>query len=306
MKILNLCFTNLNSLKGTWHIDFTDKAFDDSIFAIVGQTGSGKTTILDAICLAIYGQTPRIQNISNTQNELMSMDTGECCATVELTVGQKMYRFYWGQWRAGKKPDGKLQPIKREIHELHYPYEKKAHIIENKAKLCHDKAIEIMHMDFKQFTRSVMLAQGEFSAFLKAQTNEKDEILEQITGTEIYGKISAKVFAIAKQKNEHLKNLKDKLADNIIMSDDDYLALTQTINHQKNQFNDHKIQLEIYDSHITNLHDKEQKEQHIKQLEQQINESQKAIDEFAQDEERLYHANQALKIEPIYQKIQQT
>lgn len=99
MKILNLSFKNLNALKGDWHIDFTDPAFDDGIFAIVGKTGAGKTTILDAICLAIYGQTPRISTISATQNDLMSLDAGECMAQVELTINHRIYRFKWEQAR---------------------------------------------------------------------------------------------------------------------------------------------------------------------------------------------------------------
>lgn len=126
MKILSLSFSNLNSLKGNWHIDFTDDAFvNDGLFAITGQTGAGKTTILDAICLAIYGQTPRISTISNTQNELMSVDRGDCHSEVVLlmneSTGDKLYRFGFEQRRANKKPDGKLQPIKRQISLLTDP-----------------------------------------------------------------------------------------------------------------------------------------------------------------------------------------
>lgn len=94
MKLLTLSFSNLNSLKGHWHIDFTHQDFNDGIFAIIGKTGSGKTTILDAICLAIYGRTPRIKEITSAQNDIMSMDQGDCHAQVQLEMDGKMYRFF--------------------------------------------------------------------------------------------------------------------------------------------------------------------------------------------------------------------
>jgi len=78
MKILSLHFKNLNSLAGEWTIDLTHPAYaSDGIFAITGPTGAGKSTILDAICLALYGSTPRLDKIT-TANEIMSRQTGEC------------------------------------------------------------------------------------------------------------------------------------------------------------------------------------------------------------------------------------
>lgn len=226
MKILSLSFSNLNSLKGNWHIDFTDDAFiNDGLFVITGQTGAGKTTILDAICLAIYGQTPRIK-ISNNQNELMSIDRGDCHSEVVLLMNEKMkdklYRFSFEQRRAGKKPNGKLQSIKRQISLL-TDLDDEGTIIETKANECDKKAIEIMRMNFEQFTRSVMLAQGNFYAFLKADVHKKGEILEQITGTHIYAKISQKVFDVHKQKKEELHQLKQKLGDIDIINDENFL-----------------------------------------------------------------------------------
>ena len=87
MKVLKVRFKNLNSLVGEWTIDFTHKEFEvNGIFAITGPTGSGKTTILDAICLALYGQTPRLSKITKSSNEIMSRDTGECFAEVAFST----------------------------------------------------------------------------------------------------------------------------------------------------------------------------------------------------------------------------
>ena len=96
MRLIELRLKNLNSLKGEWHIDFTDEAYvNEGIFAIIGHTGAGKSTILDAICLALYGKTPRIDNISKSTNEVMTRQTGECLAEVVIDINGILYRCYW-------------------------------------------------------------------------------------------------------------------------------------------------------------------------------------------------------------------
>ena len=83
MKILHIRFANLNSLAGAWAIDLTGPEYlADGIFAITGPTGAGKSTILDAVCLALYGRTPRLKLVSKSTNEIMTRHTGECWAEV--------------------------------------------------------------------------------------------------------------------------------------------------------------------------------------------------------------------------------
>ncbi|MDR1959988.1 MAG: AAA family ATPase [Planctomycetaceae bacterium] len=189
MRILQIHFKNLNSLAGEWRIDLTHPAFvSNGIFTITGPTGAGKTTILDAVCLALYGQTPRIAKISEKSNELMSQHTGECFAEVVFETQAGTFCSHWSQQRARKKPDGKLQSPKREISE-----KDSGRILENRQKQVDAKIEEVTGMDFLRFTRSMLLAQGDFAAFLKAETEERIQILEQITGTEIYKEISKMV-----------------------------------------------------------------------------------------------------------------
>lgn len=110
MRILQVRFKNLNSLVGEWEIDLTHPAFaSDGIFAITGPTGAGKTTILDAICLALYGRTPRLNKVTKSGNEIMSRQTGECFAEVTFETQTGRYRCHWSQHRARKKPAGELQ-----------------------------------------------------------------------------------------------------------------------------------------------------------------------------------------------------
>lgn len=190
MKILSIRFKNINSIDREWLIDFTHPAYQvDPIFAITGPTGSGKTTVLDAICLALYGRTPRIKNISKSSNELMTRGTGHCFSEITFATGKGSFRCNWNHHRAKKKPTGELQQPRHEIVD-----HQSGKIIENKIKEVTRKVVEVTGMTFDQYTRSILLAQGNFAAFLQAHPDERAPLLEQITGTEIYSIISQKIY----------------------------------------------------------------------------------------------------------------
>lgn len=208
MKILDICFQNLNSLTGVWRIDLTHPAFTgDGIFAITGPTGAGKTTILDAVCLALYGRTPRLGKMSKSGNEVMSRQTGECFAEVTFETRAGRYRCRWSQHRARKRPDGELQAPKHEIVRAD-----SGEIIESKIKGVAELIESVTGMDFDRFTRSMLLAQGSFAAFLQAEPDERAPILEQITGTEIYSRISMRVHERQRGEREALNRLLEEAA----------------------------------------------------------------------------------------------
>ncbi len=226
MKILKITLLNINSLKGQHSIDFRDEKFSKGLFAITGATGAGKTTILDAICVAMYAKTPRLSN----PNELMSKYSGECFCEVEFEINGIEYRSRWSQRRARKKFDGKFQIAQMELSLL-----ENGKIIESKLQEVPKKVEEIIHLDFKRFTKSIMLAQGSFDAFLKSNPNERAHLLEKITGMEIYTQISQKVFERKKIELEKFESLKKELGSIKLLSSTDIIQINIQIEQRKEQ-----------------------------------------------------------------------
>ncbi len=210
MKILRLRLTNLNSLRGATEIDFTCPPLAGAgLFAITGQTGAGKTTLLDAITLALYGRVARY-GATPSPDAVMSRHTGECSAEVEFACAEGAFRSVWQLQRARKKPDGKLQPAKRRVIAL--PDET---VVAESIKDADTRILALTGLDYDRFLRSVLLAQGEFAAFLRAGPKERTELLQEVTGTAIYEDISQAAFrqcAEAQQAHEGLLRAHETVA----------------------------------------------------------------------------------------------
>ncbi|MBV5305066.1 MAG: AAA family ATPase [Desulfobulbaceae bacterium] len=229
MKVLRLRFKNLNSLVGEWELDFTHPDYvSNGIFAIIGPTGAGKTTILDAICLALYGQTPRLNRISQSENETMSRQTGECFAEVEFETIHGRFRCHWSQHRSRRQAGGQLQAPRHEIAEA-VAGDQGGQLLESRLKAVAARVEEVTGMDFDRFTRSMLLAQGGFAAFLQARPDERAPILEQITGTEIYSRISIKVHERTTEERKRLAILRAELDGIAFLSPEDEILLRAEI-----------------------------------------------------------------------------
>ncbi|MEL7159556.1 MAG: AAA family ATPase, partial [Bacteroidota bacterium] len=204
-KILRLNIRNLNSLRGEQLIDFTAPPLaDHNLYAIVGPTGAGKTTILDAITLALYGQTERNKSELDRKDGSASVLTygeGECLAELEYLTAAGRFRSAWSRQRAHKKPDGNLTASRHSISQFN-PETQEWDILATKKREVATRTQEVVGLDYERFVRSVMLTQGDFARFLKSDAGNKAEILEKITGTEIYRDLSIAAFTRAKLARE--------------------------------------------------------------------------------------------------------
>jgi exonuclease SbcC len=210
MKIISIKFLNLNSLKGLHEIRFDQPPFTESgIFAITGPTGAGKTTLLDAITAALYG---RVHRHSKDVFEIMTRHTAESFAEVEFEVGYKSYRARWSIRRSRGKSDGQLQPQKMELAESLTGNI----LISHPLNEVREEIVRICGLDYHQFLRSVILSQGDFTRFLKADENERSELLEKITDTGIYSEISVAAYDKAREERLKLEQLRGKL-DNVVL-----------------------------------------------------------------------------------------
>lgn len=225
MKILTIRGKNLASLEGEFEIDFTTEPLRSAgIFAITGNTGAGKSTILDALCLALFDDTPRTNRateniaIPDVRDKLINQKdcrtilrrgTGEGYAEVDfVSLGGEKFRSRWMVKRARGKADGSMQNSEIRLTNLSTTIEQQGRKTELLVKIT-----ELIGLTFDQFTRSVLLAQGDFATFLKAKQSEKAELLEKLTGTEVYSRISMGIYEKSKFAEQDYVALKLRIND---------------------------------------------------------------------------------------------
>ena len=222
MRVLRIAGKNLASLADEFSVDFTAQPLAEAgLFAICGPTGAGKSTLLDALCLALYDDTPRLHKAvgktpdvgdpvsSQDPRTLLRRGAAEGWAEVDFVGNDgESYRARWKVWRARSKAAGALQPSAMSLQKLpglqplgHTKTEVMAEIAQRTG------------LSFEQFTRAVLLAQNEFSAFLKAADDERGALLETLTGSAIYSEISKRAFERWRAEELALKTLTAGLAN---------------------------------------------------------------------------------------------
>ena len=249
MILKKILIHNLASIEDAV-IDFTESPLkDEPLFLINGPTGSGKSTILDAVCLALFGQTPRLFGVGEksvrfsspfrekekgnvvTKNDTISLDdvrqimrrgTGECYAAVVFTTPDGTdYEARWTARKARNRVDGRLQGVSPSLTNL------KTGISVTKSVA---KEVEqLIHLNYEQFCRTSMLAQGEFTKFLQSNSSEKSQILEKLTGTEIYSAISKKIAEMASRKKEEAARAHIQLEGIELLSDEQVAGIRDKI-----------------------------------------------------------------------------
>ncbi|MDO4857456.1 MAG: AAA family ATPase [Thermoguttaceae bacterium] len=203
MFIEKIHLENLASLKGVWNIDFTNPQYDSGIFAITGTNGAGKSTILDAVCLALYGRTPRQESFSRETDEIMTKSSASCCAEVTFRTAKGRFTAKWGHKRTRS---GSKTPFSPPTHE----FSEEGGEIFLKPSEAKEKIEESVGLKFDQFVQSAMLAQFQFERFLNSQTKERTEMLETLTGTRYFKEIVDFAQKLRKEKGNAVEILKSK------------------------------------------------------------------------------------------------
>lgn len=226
MKLQKLTIHNLTSIEDAV-IDFEQEPLSgEAIFLICGETGSGKTTILDAICLALYNDTPRMSQSANEnyrdtnhtfskskdsvaindKRQLMRRNTGEAWVELDfIGTNEIPYTARWYVSCARKKANATIQDVKWtwENRRTQTTYSKRLEINTEQATA--------IGLTFEQFCRTTLLAQGDFTKFLQSQSKEKSEILEKLTGTEIYSALGEKIYVLTQEKKQQYEQQVQKL-----------------------------------------------------------------------------------------------
>ena len=191
MRIHKIQFKNINNLKGEHTISFSHTPLSNAgIFAIVGPTGSGKSTILDVITLALFNRIPRFKKAISkneivNEGSVITHHTTEAAAAITYEIKGRKYK---SSWSVTTNRNGKLKD-----YEMTF-YNPDGSIADLKRSEVPEKNQAIIGLKYDQFVKSILLSQGEFSKFLKADKNERGALLENLTGTSIYRVIGQKAY----------------------------------------------------------------------------------------------------------------
>ncbi len=299
MKILAIRLKNLASLAGPFELDFTAEPLASAgLFAITGPTGAGKSTLLDALCLALFGAVPRLNNtgrdakVPDADGEIATGDprtllrrgTGEGYAEVDFVgIDGRRYRARWEANRAREKATGKLQASRQSLRDLDSDQllasQKGDYKVQLEARL---------GLNFEQFTRAVMLAQSEFSAFLKADDNERSELLEKLTDTALYTRLGKRAFDKAKEAKDAHKLLQDQAIGVTPLEPEARAELDQRFTQAQQQLKDQQgqlKQLEQQHSWLKTLNELQEQRQHAAD---QLQQAQALYDNQAEQRQTLH------------------
>ena len=298
MRIHTIRLANLNALTGTWEIDLDHPAYNDNIYALTGPTGAGKTTILDAISLALYGRTPRLARIGKAGNEIMSRHSGTCHAEITFSTRTGRYRSHWSQHRARRKAGGELQNPKHELADA-----ESGELLATGLKDVAAAIERLTGMDYQRFTRAMLLAQGDFAAFLRAAPDERAPLLEQITGTEIYSRISIAVHERLRDALEQQRQLATETAGITPLDAATHTALTQESAALQKQLAALTTRQQQTAAALARAQNIAELTAELARLDEQHTAHQAALARFAPERERLAAAQSAALLDADYARL---
>ncbi|MGR9046157.1 MAG: SbcC/MukB-like Walker B domain-containing protein [Gammaproteobacteria bacterium] len=307
MKILSIHFKNINSVEGENRVDFRRSPFADAgVFAITGPNGSGKSSILDAITLGLYGETYRFDRPAM---HVITRHTAEAFSEVEFAVGEDRYKSSWSVRREQDQPNGRLLAPEMKLLGC---TEEDVVLAETPQAVC-QRITEITGMNFRNFTRSIMLAQGDFAAFLNALDNERLDILEKIISTDIYSDYKNNIIAKADEAEATLNLLNEELSALDLLEPEKLEACEQDLADFKEQFAELKQQQSVFEQQQRWRRTIDSIEQRIAALTQkqeallkQAEEDRVILDKIAAGQDALVFKEDCARLENSQKAIEET
>lgn len=318
MKIDKITLCNLTSLAGEQVVDFTVEPLRSAgLFAITGDTGAGKSTLLDAVCLALYNKSPRFdgaeklnadeREVRQTDGKallqtddvrnLMRRGCTEAYSRVEFTL--EGGRRYEAGWQMSLNRNGKPRPVVQTLRQL-APRQEEVPSGEVPARI-----VELIGLDYTQFTRTVLLAQNSFANFLKAKRVDKSALLEKLTGTEIYGKISQKIYEHYTEANTRMNMLSNdyQTAAARCMDEPDYRKMEEEQQLVDSQLKNHREQLLSLQEQLKDFEAYFKALENVRQCEQRYTEANRNYVSVHAQELELKRHDLVLEVQPVFQEI---
>ena len=252
MKLKKLTIENIASIEHA-EIDFNAAPLkDEHLFLITGETGAGKSTIIDCLCLALYGSTPRLESANKREGgyedinnhdiirayepkQLLRRGTVSASVTLSFDDNEGIpYTATWHVRRAHKNLEKNILTPERTLRtdegvvpvvDLHKITEINAHIT------------QLIGLDMNEFFRTVVLAQGRFAEFLNSNENDKAALLEKMTGTEVFAQVGRKIFEVCRDKENRRNNLQTQLNDIVLLTNEQKAEIKARINELNEELN---------------------------------------------------------------------
>lgn len=322
MKIEKITICNLTSIAGEQVVDFTCEPLKSAgLFAITGDTGAGKSTILDAICLALYDEAPRLTGVEKSDRNVVQLEparedgvkplqpdntrnilrrgASEGYAVVEFSVPDgSLYRAKWYvRLKRTRNYDDVVRTLERLSPRREVFDSKKIQPLLN----------EIIGLDYSQFSRTVMLAQGSFSNFIKARREEKSALLEKLTGTEIYRDISMNIYRLTAEARKGWDELESELRgirhdrleeEELAVVREEKMRLETSLDHLQKALETVARQMDWFEEF-------ERLKLALRECEERNNAARKNYEALRGDELRLERYDSVLCVQPVYQEIVQ-
>ncbi|MEY4767522.1 MAG: hypothetical protein RL637_161 [Pseudomonadota bacterium] len=260
MKILTLYCKNINSLEGDTRVDFQHAPLASAgVFAIVGPNGSGKSSLLDAISLALYGETLRFDRPAE---QVMTVNSQQSIAEIEFLVANQRFKSRWQVQRHS-------ETAVHSQRQLFLLTDQQPQLLADQPILINHKIQELIGLDFDNFSRCIVLAQGEFSAFLFALDSERMHILEKMCSADLYQQQQQALIEAKNQAQLAVEQIQQQLAQIELLDESQLIACEQDAEDFAIQIDEFQQQQQQLNQQIATIQQINQLEKDYRQFQQQ-------------------------------------